>query len=91
MGGDGDLLVSAEEYRQQKFARLAEELEANKQRKAKEFDLIDFAVAIGDAELASFEPTMHWQKDPITSRQSEFLARCGINSAMLKGKGHAFR
>ena len=39
LGGDGDLLVSAEEYRQKKFARLAEELEANRQRKAKEFDL----------------------------------------------------
>jgi hypothetical protein len=89
MSGDGDLLVSAEEFWQQKFARLAEELEANRQRKAKEFDLLEFAVAVGDAELAGFEPTMRWHKDPITPRQSEFLARCGINPAVLQGKGHA--
>ena len=89
MGGDGDLLDRAEEYGQRKFARLAEELEANKQRQAKEFDLIEFAVAIGDAELAGFEPTMRWHGVPITPRQSEFLARCGINPAILKGKGHA--
>jgi hypothetical protein len=89
LGGDGDLLASAEEYRQKKFARLAEELEANGQRQAKEFDLIEFAVAIGDAELASFEPTMRWHGDPMTPRQSEFLARCGINPAVLQGKGHA--
>ena len=89
MGGDGDLLDRAEEYRQKRFARLPEELEANKRRKTKEFDLLEFAVAIGDAELASFEPTMRWHEDPITPRQAEFLARCGINPAMLQGKGHA--
>ena len=88
-GGDGDLLDRAEKYRQRKFARLAEELEANKRRKAKEFDLIEFAVAIGDAELAGFEPVMRWHCDPITPRQSEFLTRCGISPAALKGKGHA--
>jgi superfamily II DNA or RNA helicase len=89
MGGDGDLLDRAEEYRQKRFARLAKELEANKQRKAKEFDLLEFAVAIGDAELASFASKMRWHEDPITLRQTEFLARCGINPAILKGKGHA--
>jgi hypothetical protein len=46
-------------------------------------------VAIGDAELAGFESTMRWHGDPITPRQTEFLARCGINPAILKGKGHA--
>ena len=86
LGGDGDLLDRAEEYRQKKFARLAEELEANRQRQAKEFDLLEFAVAVGDAELASFEPTMHWHEDPITPRQTEFLARCGINPAVLKAR-----
>jgi superfamily II DNA or RNA helicase len=89
IGGDGDLLDRAKEYRQKKFARLAKELEANKRRKAKDFDLLEFAVAIGDAELAEFEPTMRWHEDPITPRQSEFLAKCGINPAMLKSKGHA--
>ena len=89
MGGDGDLLDRAEQYRQEKFARLAEALEANRRREAKEFDLLEFAVAIGDAELASFEPTMHWHGDPISPRQTEFLTRCGINPAALKGKGHA--
>ena len=89
MGGDGDLLDRAEEYRQKRFARLAEELEANKQRKAKEFDLLEFAVALGDEDIAHFEPVSHWHGDPVTPRQREFLTRCGINPTALKGKGHA--
>ena len=89
MRGDGDLLDRAEEYRQKRFARLAEELEANKQRKAKEFDLLEFAVALGDEDIARFEPVSHWHGDPVTPRQSEFLTGCGINPAALKGKGHA--
>ena len=88
-GGDGDLLDRAEQYRQKRFARLAEELEANRQRKAKEFDLLEFAVALGDEDIAHFEPVSHWHEDPVTPRQSEFLTRCGINPAALKGKGHA--
>ena len=51
MGGDGDLLDRAEQYRQEKFARLAEALEANRRRETKDFDLLEFAVAIGDAEV----------------------------------------
>ena len=89
LGGDWDLLDRAEEYRQRKFARLAEELEANKRRQAKEFDLIEFAVALGDEDIAHFEPVSRWHGDPITPRQSEFLVRCGINPASLRGKGHA--
>lgn len=54
-----------------------------------EFELLEFAVAIGDAKLAGFELTMRWHGNPITPRQTDFLARCGINPATLKGKGHA--
>jgi superfamily II DNA or RNA helicase len=89
LGGDGDLLDRAEKYRQKKFARLAEALEANKRRQGKEFDLIEFAVALGDEDIAHFEPVMRWHGDQITPRQSEFLTRCGINPATLKSKGHA--
>ena len=88
MRGDGDLLDRAEHFRQKRFVRLAGELEANRQRKAKEFDLLEFAVALGDEDIARFEPVMRWHVDPITPRQGEFLARCGINPAALKGKGH---
>lgn len=49
----------------------------------------EFVIAIGGAELASFEETMRWHRDPITPRQTEYLVRCGINPTIIKSKGHA--
>ena len=67
----------------------ARELEANKRREAEDYDLLEFALAIGDDKLAEFEPTMRWHYDAATPKQCEVLTRLGINSAAIKSKGHA--
>jgi superfamily II DNA or RNA helicase len=87
--GDGDLIENIERFRADRLKKLARALESTRERKGREFDLLEFAVALGDEDIAAFEPTMRWHGDPITPRQSEFLTRCGINPATLKGKGHA--
>jgi superfamily II DNA or RNA helicase len=89
MGRDGDLLDNAELYCNERLEALARELEANKRRKAQQYDLLEISVALGDARLASFEPTMRWHGDPVTQKQFDMLERCGINPCGLRGKGHA--
>ena len=69
MAPRGDLLEASARVRQGKLDRLARELEASRQKKAESFDLLEFAVAIGDVHLAKFEPTMHWHEDAVTPKQ----------------------
>jgi Helicase conserved C-terminal domain len=89
MRRDGDLLENAELYRTKRLEALARQLEANRLRKAQNYDLLEFAATIGDAGLADFEPTMRWHSDPVSPRQAELLERCGIPSSAVKSKGHA--
>jgi DNA or RNA helicases of superfamily II len=86
---DGDLLDAAERANRSNLERLRRELEANKRREAEDYDLLEFALAIGDDKLADFEPTMRWHYDAATPKQCEVLTRLGINSAAFKSKGHA--
>ena len=84
MGGDGDLLEHAEKYRQEKFARLAAKLEANRRRQAKEFDLLEFAVAIGDAE----SPV---RTDDALARRPNHASPNGVSRQVRNQSGHAQR
>jgi superfamily II DNA or RNA helicase len=87
--GDGDLLEQVEQVRADRLAKLARELEALKARKAREFDLLEFAVALGEEELSHFEPVSRWHCDPVTPGQRDWLLRCGISLAGIRNKGHA--
>jgi hypothetical protein len=88
-GAEGDLLEASGRVRQDKLDRLARELERSRQKQAESFDLFEFVVAIGDVHLAKFEPTMRWHQDSMTSKQRDFLARCGVSMGAVKSKGHA--
>ena len=83
---DGDLVEQMEKVRRD---HLTEILEANKARKGEEYDLIEFATAIGDIEIADFEPTMHWHEDPISQGQADLLEKWGLNPRAIQTKGHA--
>ena len=87
--GDGDLLENVEKARTDQLMKLARELEALKARKAREFDLLEFAVALGEEELSHFEPVSRWHSDPVTPGQRDCLIRSGIGLAGIRNKGHA--
>ena len=87
--GDGDLIENVEQARADRLAKLARELEALKARKAREFDLLEFAIALGEEELSDFEPVSRWHCDPVTPGQRDCLLRCGIGLAGIRNKGHA--
>ena len=89
MRREGDLLENAELYRTNRLEALARQLAENRRRKAQNYDLMEFAVAIRDTSLANFEPTMRWHSDPVSPRQAELLERCGIHSLAVTSKGHA--
>jgi superfamily II DNA or RNA helicase len=89
MDGDGDLIENSGRYRQQILDKLSRELDANKKRQGQKFDLLEFAVAIGDLQIAEFQPTMRWHAEPVSQKQFEVLERSGINPNSVRGKGHA--
>ena len=89
MDGDGDLIENSGRYRQQILDKLSRELEANKERQGKKFDLLEFAVAIGDPQIAQFQPSMRWHAEPVSQKQFNVLERSGINPNSVRGKGHA--
>jgi superfamily II DNA/RNA helicase len=88
-GADGDLMAAAGFANEKRLERLAQELAANRAKEQEDYDLLEFALSIGDDKLARFEPTMRWHHDAISSKQQEVLTRQGINCAAIKSKGHA--
>ena len=89
MDGDGDLIENSGRYRRQILDKLLRELEANKKRQGQNFDLLEFAVAIGDLQIARFQPSLRWHAEPISEKQFDLLERSGINPNSVRGKGHA--
>jgi superfamily II DNA or RNA helicase len=69
--------------------RLSERLDQNRVRRARFFDPLEYAVSLGDLQLAEFEPTMHWHNDAPTDRQLQVLGRFGFDSKQVTCKGHA--
>jgi superfamily II DNA or RNA helicase len=87
--GDGDLIENVEKFRADRLEKLTRELEALRERKTREFDLLEFAVALGDEDLSRFEPVSRWHNDPVTQGQREFITHCGISMLGIRNKGHA--
>ena len=86
---DGDLesaLVTAEVDRE---AKLRERLKQNRHRTSRTFDAVEFALSIGDVNLAEFTPTMRWHEDDPTDKQRALLERFGLDPASIRNKGHA--
>jgi hypothetical protein len=69
--------------------KLAEKLENNRVRPARFFDPLEFAVSLGDLDLADFEPTMLWHTDTASPRQLQVLGRFGFDTKQITCKGHA--
>ena len=89
-GADGlDLLDAAERAAGERRQRLAEELAARAHRNQRTVDALEFALSLGDAGLADYEPETAWEGQPPTGPQVQLLARAGFDLNHITCKGHA--
>jgi superfamily II DNA or RNA helicase len=84
-----DLERAVEDAAEARARSLCERLELNRTRPPRYFDPLEFAVSLGDVELAEFEPTMPWHSDGVTIKQIKMLGRYGIDHRNVASKGHA--
>lgn len=70
---------------------LIQRLKECAKRKARTVDAVEFAHALGDDDLATYEPETDDEAKPLTGKQSDALRNAGFDVEALKGKGHASR
>jgi len=92
-GGSGqdelDLEGLATSAQAEREKRLREELEKNQKRKSKFLSAEEFALNNHVVDLANWEPSMAWERGPISEKQAGYLKRAGIDVATVRGAGHA--
>lgn len=81
-----DLFSSVQEERaealREKLAKLAD-------RKAKYISAEEFAMKRDDYHLATYQPSMGWEKKDITEGQAKYLEQAGLDLETVLGRGHA--
>lgn len=90
-GGQIELFEAEEKATTDRTKRLRERMIEVAKRKSRTVDALDFALALGDGVLASYEPETDWEAQAVTSGQAGVLERAGFDVASMKGKGHASR
>ena len=86
---DGDLESAKETAEADRAAKLRERIENNQHRTSRTFDAMEFALSLGDVNLAEFTPTMRWHEDEPTDKQRAILERFGLDANSVQTKGHA--
>lgn len=85
-----DLMTVAENsVLAQREDALKKALEANKHRKGRLVDAMEFAVGLHDTELTEWQPVMPWHESAITDKQKATLEKFGIDSGGVTTKGLA--
>lgn len=85
----GDLVDAQAAASADRTRGLVEQLRANQKRNSRTFDAMEFALTLNDPSLAEFEPTMGWHGDPVTPKQTQLLAKFGLDPMSVLTKGHA--
>lgn len=75
--------------REQREAKLREQLAAQAKRQARMVDAMEYCLSLHNVEVADWEPTMAWHSKPLTDKQKELLTNMGIDPETVKGRGHA--
>lgn len=88
-GKQGDLIANQEAVAKDFLENLRKELAKNRNRRSAMIDPLTFAVAIGDAELANYEPRSLWDLREPTAEQLRVLEAEGIESGTVKWRGQA--
>ncbi|MEY3481381.1 MAG: hypothetical protein RIQ71_2156 [Verrucomicrobiota bacterium] len=89
LASNEELEGACEDVAQDRTRKLSERLENNRTRRARFFDPLEYAVSLGDLQLAEFEPTMPWHSDAPSARQLQVLGRFGFDARQVTCKGHA--
>lgn len=85
----GDLQMAQEAANADRTRNLVAQLRENRTRNSSTFDALEFALTLNDPSLARFEPTMGWHADKVTPKQTQLLAKFGIDPMSVMTKGHA--
>jgi superfamily II DNA or RNA helicase len=64
-------------------AKLAEELEAMRHRKAQLVDPLQYALSICDLDLSTYEPVFPWEEQAPTENQIKMLEKRGIDASEM--------
>lgn len=78
-----------EDVRKQRESALAEQLAAQRRKKAKLVDPLQFEMSILDEDLQEYEPTFGWEMEEPTQRQLEAIEKFGLNPDSITTKGYA--
>lgn len=90
-GKEGDLLLNEEAVQRDFLDNLRKEIAKNKNRRAAMIDPLALAVAVGDVDLANYEPKTLWDLKEPTAEQLKALEAGGIESAAVRWRGQADR
>lgn len=91
-GAGGGDLVSMEEIAERDLLKSLEKAaKEHSKKKARVIDPLAWAVSLGDAELASWEPESRWDNLPATPGQLDLLAKKGIDVTKVTCRGMATR
>lgn len=88
-GDEIDLIELQASCRSERERKLLEELERKSKRSAKFISAEEFALKRHKLDIAEFQPTMQWHKDPISDKQKEWIEKAGVDPETVKGKGQA--
>ena len=75
LGFEGDLDEAKGKADADHAATLRQRLKQNARRASRTFDAVEFALSLGEVELADFVPTMGWHGDSATPKQKDILSK----------------
>lgn len=84
-----DLLEARETAAELRKRALEARLAKTMTRKARTIDAVEFALALGDEDLANYEPEAKWEEQAPSPKQLEILEKNGFDPTAIRCKGHA--
>lgn len=80
---------ASEDVVAQREESLAKELAAQRKKKARLVDPLQFAMSIADEDLSGYVPSFPWEMAPPSSKQTKALEAYGISAADIECAGRA--
>lgn len=87
--GESDLLLAEAGATRDFLKNLEKAAKANAKKTARTLDPLAWAVSLGDAKLATWEPDSKWEEAPPTPGQLNFIRQQGMATDNIKFKGFA--
>lgn len=84
-----DLQSLAGEATAQREEALRKKLEEHRNKAAKTISAAEFALQHKSMATAEFEPTMEWERKPVSDKQAKYIKQAGIDLESVNGAGHA--